>query len=106
MAKCQRDAGARFERECAKLLGVRRRLRCDWSESGPDLVTDRLVCECKKRAAIAAVRWLEQAEGYAAAYPGRVPVVFAREKGSKDGPVAILRAVDFLELLNGQEDPR
>ena len=97
MGKAQRDIGARFEREMARLLGVRRRLRADYSESAPDLETPRLVVECKYRASIAAVRWLEQAEGYAQG-SGKVPVVFARERGSSR-PIAIIPLADFLELL-------
>ena len=102
MGKCERDAGCRFEREIAKLLGTRRRLRCDWSEKAPDLITDRLLCELKYRAKIAALRWLEQSEGYASAYPGRIPVVFARERGDPR-PIAILRLEDFLELISEAE---
>ena len=97
MAKLQRDIGARFEREVAKLLGVRRRLRADYSESAPDIVTEHLVVECKYRSKIAALRWLEQAEGYEE--PGKLAVVFARERGDTR-PIVILRAEDFLELLN------
>lgn len=100
MAKLQRDIGARFEREIARLLGVRRILRADYSESAPDLETDRLVVECKYRSGIAVCRWLEQAERYAAG-SGKVPVVFARERGQAR-PIAILRLDDFLELLGGE----
>jgi hypothetical protein len=98
MSRKERDTGARFEREIARLLGVRRNLRGDYSESAPDIETDRLVGECKYRANIAVVRWLEQAEGYAEGR-GRTPVVFARERGGSK-PIAILRLEDFLDLLN------
>jgi hypothetical protein len=98
MGKAERDCGVRFERECAKLLGIRRHVRGDWSESAPDLVTDRLVVEAKFRDKIAAQRWLEQCEGYAAAYPGRIPVCFARERRDSR-PIAILRLEDFLDLI-------
>jgi hypothetical protein len=64
----------------------------------PDLVTDRLVVEAKFRDKIAAQRWLEQCEGYAAAYPGRIPVCFARERRDSR-PIAILRLEDFLDLI-------
>ena len=97
MGKAQRDIGARFEREMARLLGVRRRLRADYSESAPDLETDKLIVECKYRGNIAVCRWLEQAEGYAEG-SGKVPVVFARERGSSR-PIAILPLEDFLEIL-------
>jgi hypothetical protein len=97
IAKLQRDIGARFEREIARLLGVRRNLRADYSESAPDLETDTLIVECKYRSAIAVVRWLEQAEGYAEG-TGKIPVVFARERG--DGrPIVILRLEDVLEMI-------
>lgn len=43
MGKLQRDIGARFERECARLLGVRRNVRGDYSESKPDIETGRLM---------------------------------------------------------------
>lgn len=97
MSKRERDIGARFEREIALLLGVRRHIRGDYSESAPDLETDRLVVECKYRAGIAVVRWLEQAERYAE-FSVKVPVVFARERGDSR-PIAILRLDDFLDIL-------
>ena len=97
MGKTERDIGARFEREIARLLGVRRNLRADYSESAPDLETDRLVVECKYRSGIATCRWLEQAERYAEG-SGKIPVVFARERGDPR-PIAILRLDDFLDLL-------
>lgn len=97
MAKLQRDIGARFEREIARLLGVRRNLRADYSESAPDLETNRLVIECKYRSGIAVCRWLEQAEGYADG-TGKIPVVFARERGDSR-PIAILRLEDFLDMI-------
>jgi hypothetical protein len=97
MSKIQRDIGARFEREIARLLGVRRNLRADYSESAPDLETDTLVVECKYRSGIAVCRWLEQAERYADG-TGKVAVCFARERG--DGrPIAILRLEDFLDMI-------
>jgi hypothetical protein len=102
MAKLQRDIGARFEREIARLLGVRRNLRADYSESAPDLETDRLVIECKYRSGIAVCRWLEQAERYAEG-SGKVPVVFARERGDSR-PVAVLRLQGFLELIEGEHN--
>lgn len=98
MAKLQRDIGCRFERECAKRLGVRRNLRADYSESAPDLETDRLIVEAKYRASIAVVRWLEQATSYSDG-TGKVPIVFARERG-KSKPIAILWLEDFLELTS------
>lgn len=100
MARLQRDIGARFEREIAKRLGIRRNLRADWSESSPDLETDRLIVECKYRAEIAAVRFLEQAERYAEG-TGKIPVAFVRERNDRRGPVALLRLEDFLEILEG-----
>jgi len=100
MSKQQRDIGARFEREIAKLLGVRRNLRADYSESAPDLETDQLIVECKYRTGIAVMRWLEQCEGYAE-NSIKTPVVFARERGDSR-PIAILRLDDFLEILNGR----
>lgn len=102
MSRKERDIGARFEREIARLLGVRRRLRADYSESGPDLETDRLICECKYRSNIAVCRWLEQAEKYAEG-TGKTPVVFARERGDSR-PIAILRLTDFLEITGGRDD--
>jgi len=102
MGKRERDAGARFEREMARRLGVRRHLRPDWSESAPDIITDRLIVECKYRAGIAAVRFLEQVEQHADGE--RIPVVFARERRGR--PVAILRLEDFLELVGGGNEGR
>ena len=99
MGKTERDCGARFEREIGRLLGVRRNIRADYSESKPDLETDRLVAECKYRKGIAVCRWLEQAESYKPEGSGKIAVVFARERGGQ--AIAILRAVDFLELITG-----
>jgi len=96
MAKAQREKGCRFEREIASLFGVRRRLRADYSESAPDIETDDFIIECKRRAAISAIRWLEQAEGYAED-SGKIPVVFARE--DRGDAIVILRAADFMALL-------
>ncbi len=103
MSKKQRDTGSRFEREMARRLGVRRNLRADYSESAPDMETDNLVVECKYRAQIMVVRWLEQAERYAADIANKVPVVFARERGDRR-PIAVLRAEDFLAILNARDD--
>ena len=100
MAKLQRDIGCRFEREIAHRLGVRRNLRADYSESAPDLETDRLVVECKYRSGIAVCRWLEQAERYARD-TGKTAVVFARER-NEPRPIAILRLDDFLQILDGE----
>jgi hypothetical protein len=97
MGKAERDCGARFEREIARLLGVRRNLRADWSESAADLVTDNLVVECKFRSKLAALRWLEQAERYAEG-TGKIAAVFARERNDSR-PIAILRLEDFLALI-------
>jgi hypothetical protein len=95
----ERDKGARFEREIARLLGVRRYLRADYSESAPDLVTEHLIVECKRRKSIAAIRWLEQADGYATKdEQGRIPVVFCRE--DRGPAVALLHAEDLLSLMS------
>lgn len=97
MSKRSVDSGKRWEREVARLLGVRRRLRSDYSESAPDLETDRLVVECKYRASIAVVRWLEQAERYADG-TCKLAICFARERNDSR-PIAVLRMEDFLEIL-------
>jgi hypothetical protein len=103
LSKSQRNKGASFEREVANLLGVRRHLRCDWSESAPDIITERFLVECKRYARIAAVRWLEQARGYAERDPeGRIPVVFMRE--DRGELVVMLGAEDFLALMHRRED--
>jgi hypothetical protein len=102
MGKPSRDKGALFEREIGHLLSVRRRLRADYSESAPDIETEHLIVECKRRKSLAVGRWLEQAAGYAEKDDkGRIPVVFCREDR---GPViAVLHAEDFLALLNRKE---
>lgn len=102
MAKAQRDKGARFEREIASLLGVKRHLRCDYSESAPDLYTDHLIVECKRRKQIAVGRWMEQVRRYAELdEKGRIPVVFCREDGGT--VMAILYAEDLLALINRED---
>ena len=99
MSRAQRDKGARFEREVASLLGVRRNLRADYSESAPDITTEHFIVECKRRKGIAAARWLEQASRYALDdEEGRVPIVFCREDGGR--VLAILYAEDLLALAN------
>jgi len=99
LSKKERDIGARFEREIAKRLGVRRNLRADYSESAPDIETDNLIVECKYRSRIAALRWLEQAESYKHNSSIKTPVVFARERGDSK-PIAILRLEDLLEIMH------
>lgn len=102
MSRAERDKGARFEREISRLLGVGRHLRPDYSESAPDLVTEHLIVECKRRKGIAAIRWLEQAAGYAEEdEQGRIPVVFCREDRGR--VVALLYAEDFLSLMNRED---
>jgi hypothetical protein len=103
MSKSQRNKGASFEREVSNLLGVRRHLRCDWSESAPDIITDTLLVECKRRKTIAVMRFFEQARGYAERDPeGRIPVVFMRE--DRGELVVMLGAEDFLALMHRRED--
>lgn len=99
MSKAQREKGVRFELEVANLLGAKRHLRCDYSESAPDIKTETFVVECKRHVAIAAVRFLEQAIGYAEQDDrGRIPLVMMREDR---GPVvAMLLAEDLLALMN------
>ena len=99
MSKSQRDKGARLEVAVAHLFGTRRHLRCDYSESAPDVETEHFVIECKSRKAIAAVRFLEQAVTYAERDPqGRIPLVMMKEDR---GPVvALLLADDLLALVN------
>lgn len=99
MSKSQRDKGNRLEVAVAHLFDTRRRLRADWSESAPDVETEHFVIECKSRAKIAAVRFLEQAVTYAERDPqGRIPLVMMREDR---GPVvAMLLASDLLALVN------
>ena len=102
MSKSQRTKGARFELEVAHLLNASRHLRCDWSESAPDIITERFIVECKRYARIAAVRWLEQCERYAERDPeGRMPIVAMRE--DRGEMVMMMRAEDFLALAGEGE---
>lgn len=96
MSRKERDIGVRFEREVAKLLGTRRHLRADFSESAADIITPNLVIEAKYRKSLACEGWLQQVEAHAE--PGKYSVVLCRQHGGQ--AIAIMRATDFLELIS------
>jgi len=95
MSKYQRDKGARFEREMATRLGVRRVVRGDYSTSCEDIEHPVFSIECKVRAGIAALRWLDQASTYGKR-TGKVPVVFLRE--DRGAPAVLMWFDDWQEL--------
>lgn len=101
MSKSQRDKGARFEREVAKLFGVQRVHRCSYGESAPDIVTDEFVVECKVRANIPTIRLMEWIEQHH--FKGFTPIVELHEV-SRDNHVVMMRLSTFLDYPNGSYD--
>lgn len=100
-----RAKGARGEREAADaweaatgLLASRTAQRCGRHGTADILVgTDRLHCEVKRRAKVAAIAFLRQAIRDAA--PNATPFVLMREDGDTQW-VAMLRLDDLVSLAN------
>lgn len=102
VSKSQRDKGKRGEREVVALFkamgfDARRTSQVDGTLSADVIVEGvPLHVEVKRRAKIAALRFMDQAE--AEANGSDLPVVFMREDGGPEWSV-MLQARDFLNLL-------
>ena len=103
MSKMQRTKGASFERDIVNVLKEHGyeagRNLTQTRDGGGDIDLPRWLLECKRYAKIAVYVWLKQA--IKAARPGQIPVVIAR--ADKEEAIAILRFIDFMELMNAKE---
>lgn len=89
----------KYEQQIADATGGKRRAKKSYGDSCPDVLHDLFIGECKLRAKIAAVRWLEQAELYALG-DERFAVLFCREKHKRlDDTVVMVRLPDFIGLI-------
>jgi hypothetical protein len=88
----------RHEKRTAEVLGGKRVIRTDFSQSLPDVEHPLLSIECKYRAKLSRflIDGLEQAQKYD---PKKIPVLVLKEKGMR-GAFAILRLEDFANLIN------
>jgi hypothetical protein len=94
-----RNKGNRIEREIAQAFGVTRHHRSDFSESAPDIITDREIIEVKARKTTALEGWLAQCEQHAE--DGKVCIVVSKQDRCE--PIASMRLSDY---INGsQVDP-
>lgn len=106
MGKMQRTKGATFERDIVNdlksVLGISiGRNLSQTRDSGGDIVLDRFVIECKRRASIAVYEWMKQCE--ASCEPHQKPIVVCRADGEKS--LAIMRWEDFMMLLGNEVIP-
>ena len=103
MGKSQRIKGATYERDIVHSLfdhlGVVCARNLDQTrEGGADIVLDKYVIECKRRASIAVYEWVDQAQ--AACKEGQTPIVVCR--GDHRESLAIMKWSDFLTLLGNE----
>ena len=103
--RANRNRGNAYEREIVGILRehlgieVKRNLS-QTRDSGADILLDRYVIECKRRAKIAVYEWMDQAEE--ACQIGQRPIVVCRGDGKPS--LVIMNLADFLPLL-GNEIP-
>jgi Holliday junction resolvase len=100
MSKSQREKGAAYEREVVnqikETLGINvSRNLTQTRDSGADILLDRYVIECKRRAEIVVYNWMEQAE--MSCKTGQRPIVICR--ADKEDSLVIMNLTDFLPLL-------
>lgn len=103
MGKMQRNKGAGFERDIVNdlrsVLGIDiGRNLSQTRDSGGDIVLDRFVIECKRRASIAVYDWMKQCEN--SCEDNQKPIVVCRADGEK--ALAIMRWSDFMTLLGNE----
>lgn len=100
MGKMQRDKGANYEREVAKIISARlgrptKRMLGQARDGGHDLEQiGPFLFECKRRAKIAVYEWMRQI--VAACTNGQMPVVIARADNERS--IVILDFEDFMTL--------
>lgn len=105
MSKFQRDKGHSFERQVANDLADRlgrivRRNIGQARDGGDDITVGPFRIECKARASIAALAWIEQAQR--ACKDGGKPVVVMK---ADRRPWAVLLPYDLaVELIQGELD--
>ena len=103
MGKAQRTKGASYERDIvhdlSDYLGVDCSRNLDQTrDGGADIVLDKFVIECKRRASIAVYDWVDQAQ--AACKDGQKPIVVCR--ADRRESLAIMKWSDFLTLLGNE----
>lgn len=103
MSKSQRTKGASYEREIVtqlrETLGVDvKRNLSQTRDSGADILLEKYVIECKRRAKIAIYEWVEQAS--ASCSMGQRPIVVCRADGEES--LVIMNLTDFLPLLGNE----
>lgn len=106
MGKSQRTKGHAYEREIVH--SIRDTLGVDVSrnltqtrDAGADILLDKYVIECKRRASISVYDWVRQAE--AACALGQKPIVICRADGKES--LVIMTLTDFLPLLGNEIVP-
>jgi len=103
MGKTQRTKGATYERDIVHDLADHLGVHCvrnleQTRDGGADIVLDRFVIECKRRAGIAVYDWVDQAQ--AACKEGQTPIVVCR--ADRRESLAIMKWSDFLTLLGNE----
>lgn len=103
MGKAQRTKGATFERAVANDLSERlgrvvQRNIGQSRDGGDDITVQPFRIECKARAGIASLAWLEQAE--AASRAGEIPVVVM--KADRKPWAVLMRYEDAVKLMQGE----
>jgi hypothetical protein len=110
MSASQRNKGAGGEREWCEVLKARgyrdaKRTLGQARDGGGDVPCPPVLFEVKRRAGIAVRQFLDQAVSATSQYAGcRIPAVAMREDG-RTGWMVLLRAEDFLDLLELTRGP-
>jgi len=104
VSRTSQRTGKRFEQKVAAAHPLfRRYTRKSYGESAPDVLHPMVVIECKSRAKIVAIRFLEQAESYI--NDGRVAWVVMKEANKRQSEwVVMMRFNDALALLEFAEE--
>ena len=96
MGKMQRQKGAAFERDIAKVLGAKRNIG-QARDGGDDITVGQWRVECKRRASVGPMaQWMAQCVA-ACDREGDIPLVVARGDGGE--AYAIMRFADFVPLM-------
>ena len=103
MGKSQRTKGHAYEREVVHqirdVLGIDcSRNLTQTRDSGGDILLEKYVIECKRRAGISVYSWMEQAEE--SCNLGQRPIVICRADG--EDSLVIMNLTDFLHLLGNE----
>ena len=105
MSKSQRDKGASFEREIAGMLSdrlgcvVKRNLSQSrgGEQEGSDITLGPFAIECKRRAKLSVMEWLDQAQRDAG---DKIPLVVARADGRR--AILIMDFEQAIPLIQGE----